>query len=365
LLATAAMLGAVRVEAEPPPRAFDIDWTAPETCPASADVRAGIERYLGRPVASSADAVAARAVVTREKGNQWRMKLTTTVRRETRERVIEGDSCRAVADAAALILAFVIDPKSAATRSPATSATGTAPAATEMSAPESPAPAPGAPSDRSNLATVPPETSAETNTPLAGPPPAEPAPTARPDAADSPPRPTSPSAPPRPWTLRALAGADSSALPAWSGFVGAAVGRAFGRASIELSGAYFAPRTREIGGGAQARGGTFELLTLGGRTCYAFFGPTVELAPCVGAEYGTVRGMAFGVGVPGVGKGLWLAATASGAARWRAAPWLGAVAEVGVALPLVRPEYVIDNVGVVYRADFVGLRLLAALESYF
>jgi hypothetical protein len=287
--------------------------------------------------------------VVAQRGERWRLRLETTVRRETRERVIEGDSCRAVGDAAALILAFLIDPKSAALH------------ATENSVPAPP------PADRSSLAAVAPEASPNTEpAPLQpAPPQGEPAPPMTTPDRSAAPRPSSSPPPARRWTLRALAGADSASLPSWSGFVNVGVGRAFGRGSIEVSGAYFAPRTRQFAGTGETRGGQFELFTLGARGCYGVLGPTFELSPCVGAEYGTVRGTAFGVGAPGVGKGLWLAATAAGAARWRMMPWLGTVAEVGLAVPLVRPEYVIDNVGVVYRADAVGLRMLAGLESYF
>src|SRR5262249_53890825 len=257
---------------------------------------------------------------------RWRMSLRTTVRGDTRDRVIEGDSCRAVADAAALVLTFLIDRNRV-----------------EVSLPEAPVA-----SARAEAAVFQPAPS-----------PSEPSPPAmKSPMADSPPAttPTSQPAPARRWTMRATAGTDSSSLPSWTGFVGVGVARVFGRGSIELSGAYYAPRTREV---SEGRGGTFDLLTLGTRGCYALFGPKFEVSPCVGAEYGTVRGSGFGVGDPSAGKGLWLAATMAGAARWRMTPWLGTVAEVGIALPLVRPDYVIDNVGFVYRADFVGLRMLA------
>jgi hypothetical protein len=328
------MATAARARAEP--RAFDFAWTAPETCPGEDDVRGGIERHVGRSLASSREPIAVRAVVTRERSERWRMDIATTVRHETRERVIEGDSCRELADAAALVVAFLVPP------------------------PAEPGPEPSAPE-------APP---AATASPLAvSLPPAPPMPETSPPATTEPARDVAPATPVsspvgrvRAWTFRATAGADSSSLPSWTGFVGAGVGRAFGRASVELSGAYYAPRTREIDTG---RGGRFELFTLAGRSCYAFFGSTFEWSPCLGAEYGTVRGSAFGVDDPEVGKGLWLAATMASTARWRITPWLGTMAEAQIAVPLVRPDYVIDNVGAVYRTDFVGLRLLAGLESYF
>jgi hypothetical protein len=329
------MLVGARVEGEPRP--FDLAWSAPQGCPAAADVREAVERYVGRPL--STEPIAARATVTREKTERWRLSLRTTFRGDTRERVIEGDSCGAVADAAALVLAFLIDPNSVEASAPSVS--------------------PSLPSDRSTIASLPeaPVASARAEAPVFQP-------ATKSPIVDSPPptTPTSQPAPARRWTLRATAGADSSSLPSWTGFVGVDVARAFGRGSLELSGAYYAPRSREI---SQGRGGTFDLLTLGARGCYAAFGPTFEVSPCVGAEYGTVRGTGFGVGDPGAGKGLWLAATMAGAARWRMTPGLGTMAEVGITLPLVRPDYVIDNVGFVYRTDFVGLRLLAGLESYF
>jgi hypothetical protein len=91
----------------------------------------------------------------------------------------------------------------------------------------------------------------------------------------------------------------------------------------------------------------------------------VELLPCLGVETGTVYGSGFGIDLPRQGKGLWLAALGMLGARYRVLPWFGARLHAGVALPFTRPTYVLDNVGSVYRADFIAFRGGLSAEAYF
>jgi hypothetical protein len=329
--------------ADTSPKTLDLAWTAPATCPTEAHVRAEVERYLGRQLDSFANSVTARGVVSNESGDRWRVDLTTTFRGRSRARPIEGDSCTAVADAVALVLAFMIDPQLASPERTSDPPVNSVPATQAATLANPPAPAlanPPAPA-------------------LANPP----AP-ANVDVAPAPPT-SATRERIRPWALRLATGADSAALPEPTGFVAFAARRAFGPVSIEGSAAYYFPRTRAIEGSALSRGGTFDLAAVALRGCYALLTGGFELGPCVGTELGTVRGSGFGVGEPGEGNGLWSAATAAAWSRWRVAPWFGAVIEAGVALPLVRPHYVIDNVGLVYRADIIGYRGLAGIESYF
>jgi hypothetical protein len=311
---------------------FDLAWAAPATCPSEAHVRSEVERQLGRQLEGFSNAVTARATVSNDPADRWRADLTVTLRGQTHSRTIDGDSCSVVADAVALVLAFMIDPEHAAS-----------PAMVDVAPP---VPAEGQPLAASNEA---PASSSLRPAPDTGPTPSTPVPRAR----------------PRPWALRLVSGADSAALPAVSGFVALSLRRAFSSISIEGSVAYFFPRSRDVGGTFETRGGKFDLATVGARGCYALVTRGIELSPCLGGEFGTVRGWAFGVDEPSQGKGLWLAATAGGLARWRVAPWFGAVAEGGVALPVFRPEYVIDNVGVVYRSNFIAYRGLVGVEAYF
>ena len=89
------------------------------------------------------------------------------------------------------------------------------------------------------------------------------------------------------------------------------------------------------------------------------------LLPFVGIEGGTMYGSGFGVVDPKHGRGLWLAATGAAQVRYRLLPWLEAQAELDAALPLLRPWYVLDNVGPVYRPDIITFRAASGLNVHF
>jgi hypothetical protein len=284
--------------------------------------------------------VNARTIVSNDSSDRWRAELTITLQGRSNARTIEGDSCGAVADAVALVLAFVIDPELAASRQGA-------PAGIDTNA--------GANAG----ANATPDTGAVSTPPALAAPNSLPPAAADVAAAEPPPRAPSRR---RVWTVRLGTGVDAAALPQWTEFLSLSVRRAFGPASLEGTVAYLAPRTRSIDA---TRGGRFDLATVGARGFYTFPARGFELSPCLGMELGTVRGTAFGVAASGQGRGLWMAATAGGAARWRIAPWYGVALEGTIALPLVRPDYVIDNVGLVYRPDFIDYRGFAGIEVYF
>jgi hypothetical protein len=347
-------LFAVPSEAQVSDRRLDLIWTAPEGCPNDREVRAVVESYLGGPIEGHRDVWVARGVVSREKGAGWRLRLDMSHDGSARVRTLQGDSCEAVTNAGALVLAFAIDPQAAGLHAPSMQADVPAPterrveAAFAESRPSEP-PSPEPPSRE------PGETASAS--PLAAP---------HPPAIESIERAPLPrAARARNWSLRMLVGVDAGALPQPTGWAGLAVRRAFGPFSIELGASYFAPRRRELSGPNGLRGGDFDLglLALGG--CYAFASGALEFGPCAGGEAGTVRASGFGVGNPGDGKGLWLAGTGVMAARWRVAPWLGVAAQAGFAFPLARPVYYLDNVGPVYRSDAVTFRGSGGLEALF
>jgi hypothetical protein len=131
-----------------------IDWRAPRDCPDSAYVEREVSRLLtGAPPAGSAF-LRAQAEITYGTNGKWRVDLTTTSPHGAGRRIVVGESCRALADATALILAFAVNPEWAATGDPAaleatpppagatsavTTATSTAPPPTTASATTLPA----------------------------------------------------------------------------------------------------------------------------------------------------------------------------------------------------------------------------------
>jgi hypothetical protein len=92
------------------PATLDLEWTAPPECPSGEDVRAEVERIAGRATGPRRH-VEARGQVERTERGAWRVTLTTRVEGGGGRRTFEAESCRAGADAAALILAIAANPQ--------------------------------------------------------------------------------------------------------------------------------------------------------------------------------------------------------------------------------------------------------------
>ena len=346
-LIVSVLLLATHAVAEPQEKALALRWNAPETCENEAAILQKVEQQLGRPLNPSTTSLECRASVSSTKDGRFRVDLETTIRGEVRRRVLEGTSCAALANAVALVLAFLIDPDAVAAHSAA---------AGEKLQPSQLAAPPAEPA-------APPELPASIeSTPPAAAQRVDPTPPARAKQPLDGPR--SIATEPR-WFARALIGVDSGTLPAATIVWNVAVGRTIGPISAEISGSRFFPRSRLQGDAPVTRGGRFDLWALGASIGYRVALPKVELVPTVGVESGTVYGSGFGVAQPRQGKGLWLAATTFLQARYRPLSWLGAHAQVGAALPFARPSYVLDNVGGVYRSDIIAFRALSGLEAYF
>src|ERR1700722_16794915 len=131
-----------------------LEWNAPGGCPTKQQVLAGVERILGGRGSGARQAVSARAVVSKLGADRWTVVLTTRTDTATGERTVGGDSCKAVADAAALVLALAVSSETAAPlpvplpaplpgTAPVTAAPGAPPSAAPLPVPV-PVPVPGA-----------------------------------------------------------------------------------------------------------------------------------------------------------------------------------------------------------------------------
>ncbi len=87
----------------------NLQWSAPAMCPSETQVNARIAQYLGGATHTSADDAKASATVT-VAGEQFRVQIRTNFGGAQGERSLTGETCDAVADAVALILAMMIDP---------------------------------------------------------------------------------------------------------------------------------------------------------------------------------------------------------------------------------------------------------------
>ena len=83
-----------------------VQWQAPAGCPAAPVVEGRVHELLGRVPAEHE----LQAVGVVNGGPRWHLELETTIGGRRQRRTLEADDCRAVAEAAALILAVSVDP---------------------------------------------------------------------------------------------------------------------------------------------------------------------------------------------------------------------------------------------------------------
>jgi hypothetical protein len=327
-LAVAAALPAFAARAaEAPARAvlpIDIRWSAPAGCPSVDEMTDRIRAMLRpAPAAGGARRYQVQARIEIAGPGEWRALIAIAGPSSPTERAFRGQSCEAVTNATALVLAFLIDPTAVSVAA--------APASVVEEA---------AGSRRAAIAN-------------AGAVHAEPTP--------------SPPPPPR-WTARAEAGGDAGSLPAATWGVAVALGLRLGHARAELSAAHWVAQRRTLALRDPAPGGSFDLNAGGVAGCYeaavAALGP---LAPgaCVGLEAGGLRGTGFSVTSPGQATGLWLAADVAGTLTWRLSATVGLSLRLALVTPLRRPTYEIEGIGPTYRTSSAAGRIMAGVEAHF
>lgn len=90
-----------------------LGWDAPEVCPEGDSIREEVTRLLGGAIPEQDESVQAHGVMTEVEG-AFRLTLSTSVGDVEGERTLEGESCEELGQAAALILALMIDPEAVA-----------------------------------------------------------------------------------------------------------------------------------------------------------------------------------------------------------------------------------------------------------
>lgn len=93
------------------PALVQLEWSAPEECPNGDHVEREVERLLADPDFPPEPYLKAAARVHRERAGLWNVDLRTTGPLGTGQRTLSAESCVALADATALILALAIDPE--------------------------------------------------------------------------------------------------------------------------------------------------------------------------------------------------------------------------------------------------------------
>ena len=95
----------------------EIAWSAPADCPTTPDVEASVRDLLGRPPhLPDGRKLEVKARAERKHDCGWSGTIETRLGTTTGSRTIATESCRAVADATALIVALMIDPDAVAAR---------------------------------------------------------------------------------------------------------------------------------------------------------------------------------------------------------------------------------------------------------
>jgi hypothetical protein len=314
--------------ADAPPIPIVLDWRSADAC-ADADanyVLNEVTRLLHSPEAASTDR-AVRAIVTmRPNANGWRADLQTETDGVRGSRTFFGGTCRAAAHAVALVLAIMINPEKVA----------------RHHEPE-PEEAPRTPPPRSEG----PTSSVATSSPVE-------------------------TAPPRAYRFSAsiLGSTDVGTMPVPSLGAGLAAGLLMSRLRFEILAMASPPRSAPLTDtpGVGARFHSFRGAT---RLCASILGGTIEVSPCLGAEFVELSGKGFGISSPNETTLRWGEASGGGFLRWAVSPHFGLRLEAIAQVPIQRRSFVMSGseggvpLGTVHTVPPVTSRLGLGMDVRF
>jgi hypothetical protein len=351
----------------------ELQWSAPSGCPGREDVLAGVARILGEARGGTRQAVSARASVSKVAPDKWQVQLTTRTGPSEGERTVEAQSCQALADTVALILALAANPES--TPSPP-AVVASPPAATPTSSPSVPRIAPtnttanveatptaianaNANSNANSNATgnTTGNTTANANVNTTGNTTANATPTAAPTAATTPATGPSPARvedktpPPRSPSLHKPAHRLAASLSA-VGSVGAlpqlapggevALATRIWRLRFEAAGSYWASQTTAPSGSNESA--TFSLVSTDVRAGYVFSVGPLDLAPSLVAEADFITGSAKGLTTtPLPTSTTWVALGGGGWVFWGLTREIALRFGLEAVIPVARPSFEVTH----------------------
>jgi hypothetical protein len=281
----------------------ELDWDAPSECPSGASVTADVERILaGSP--SRTARMRVQATVSRTSPEKWHVELLLRGAEWEAKRGLDGPSCAAVSDAAALVIALAINPEVERPPPPPKPDTGAEPRPSSFQTPT-----------------------------FAGP------------------------------SLGLGATGDAGSVPDGTVGIEGNFGWTIGSVHTEFSGTYFLERRGTLAERDDV-GATFRLGAMSLRGCYQFARERLAFGPCVDVGLQWTRAQGFGPiavhqvsGVtPIIGGGL--------GAEWLVSRFFVPYARVGGVVPLARPDFAVQGMGHVHRAAVVSFRGTIGFEVH-
>ncbi len=287
-----------------------LSWRAPAECPSEEQVKSAVVRAAAQNRTN--ESVAA-DVLVEHTGERWMVSISTKrAGVAAEERHLVANTCEALADATAVILALSLVPP--------TDAPFAEPKA--RAKPFSPA---DVPADKTDVAQDAYAHLLAVNASLIG---------------------------------------DALTLP--SPALGGRVGVAWtpNRARIELAGSYFAGQSKTTE--TTAAGADLTLLTVGARGCWAFLRSAIELSPCIGADLQRIQARGYGALTSNYDTDVaWFSAAAGALARVPVTRWLALRADADLVVPLSSLQFVVEADGVVHDPTSIGIRGGIGAEVFF
>jgi hypothetical protein len=309
LLGLACGLAPRTTHAVEPLGALELTWQAPAECPDQPRLLAQIAALLP-PRGEPPKRLQANATAEHVGDDRWILRLRLVSETGVEQREVVGDSCRALVDALAVMLALQLGP--------------TAEEPERVVKPEPPVTA---------LAPPPP------------PPPRKVAPRSR-------------------WQLGISGVGDSAALPRFALGARADVGWSHERWYLGLGASAWLPQEQALATG-HTGSGRFRWLAATAMGCHASWGSALRLGPCVALEMGELSAKSSKVKAPAHASELWLAALGGvGFGVPLGSTWLF-TSNLSVVVPLTRPRFVIEGIGDVHQPRPIGARSSLGLAARF
>lgn len=334
---TARLLQLLLLEPSTADEPIDLQWKAPAGCPSSAEVLARIE------VSPQSHPVVARAEVS-EGDSEWSLVLRVEGYGGVDTRALQGESCEALADAAALLIQVATGPEADAETPPGPVSVPPERRDEEVTADD----------DATDGGSTEGPEVIGTRSPVRRPGPRG----GRPD-----PEPTDTEGLPLAVHARAAGLVQFGAmLPGIvAGGAGVAAGISIPWFRVEARGTYLAPRDLDDadnpGVGIRVDG-----WGLGGSACGLWEGERLFVPACLGAQAGRTRARAYGLEQDGVGRGLWAQAIADVGLGIRLHPRVALTAGAEVAVSLRRPSFHVRGFPTLFQTGTAASRAVVGVE---